>query len=87
MTTSNFNLRGVPEEVMFLLKQKAKEEKISINSLILLVVEEGIGFKPKKKKKIYHDLDHLAGTWSEQECKEFEENTQYFEQIDKDLWQ
>jgi Arc-like DNA binding domain len=84
MSTSNFNLRGVPNEVMLLLKKKAREQKISTNSLILKIVEEGIGTKPKKK--IYHDLDELAGSWSLQEGDEFEESTKIFEQIDKDLW-
>jgi len=33
-------------------------------------------------------VDHLAGagTWSSEDAKEFEKNTEYFEQIDKDLW-
>ena len=34
-----------------------------------------------------HDLDHLAGSWTSAEEETFEESTQYFEQIDEDLWQ
>lgn len=36
-------------------------------------------------KDLYHDLDHLCGTWSAEEAARFEENTKYFEQIDTDL--
>jgi len=72
MSTSNFNLRGIPEEVMALLKQEAKRLHISVNVLILKMIEKEFGFSPKKTT--YHDLDHLAGTWSAAEEKSFEES-------------
>ena len=31
--------------------------------------------KASKGAKVYHDLDHLAGTWDEKDVKEFNENT------------
>lgn len=34
----------------------------------------------------YHDLDYLAGTWSEEDELEFINNTNYFNQIDPKLW-
>jgi len=54
MSTSNFNLRGIPEEVMALLKQEAKRLHISVNVLILKMIEKEFGFSPKKTT--YHDL-------------------------------
>jgi len=84
MSTSNFNLRGVPPEVMTLLKQEAKRLRTSVNGLILQMIERGIGFT--RERCTYHDLDHLASSWSSSEEKAFEKNTQYFEKIDKELW-
>jgi hypothetical protein len=84
MSSSNFNLRGIPLEVMNLLKQQAKKMHTSVNILILQMIERGLGFT--RKKPGYHDLDHLAGTWSKEEAKTFQKNTSYFEKIDKDLW-
>jgi hypothetical protein len=84
MSASNFNLRGISTEVMTLLKQEAKRLHTSVNILILKMIERGLGFS--YKKDTYHDLDYLAGSWSSTEEKDFEENTQYFEQIDKELW-
>ncbi|MES2273996.1 MAG: hypothetical protein V4487_07370 [Chlamydiota bacterium] len=84
MSASNFNLRGVPSEVMILLKREAKRAHISVNILILKMIERGLGFTPEKLA--FHDLDHLAGSWSSADAKTFNENTQYFEQIDKRLW-
>jgi hypothetical protein len=85
MSASNFNLRNIPSEIMNVLKQEAKRLGTSVNVLILQLIERGLGFTREKVK--YHDLDHLAGSWSSSEKKEFEKNSRYFEQIDKDLWQ
>ena len=35
----------------------------------------------------HRDLDYLAGTWTCREGEGFRAATEYFERIDKDLWQ
>lgn len=35
-----------------------------------------------KNKTVYHDLDHLAGTWSHEDLESFEDNMKFFEKID-----
>lgn len=84
MSASNFNLRGISPEIMSLLKREAQRSHTSVNSLVLKMVERGLGFTHKKLE--YHDLDHLAGSWSTADEKMFKENTESFEQIDKELW-
>ncbi len=84
MSASNFNLRGIPAEVMNLLKREAKRLHTSVNALVLKMIERGLGFTCEKIA--HHDLDHLANSWSHAEEKAFRENTQPFEQIDKELW-
>jgi len=83
MSAFNFNLRGIPQEVMAQLKKEAKRLHTSVNMLILHMIEQGLGFRAKA---VYRDLDHLAGTWSSAEEKNFKDNTQFFEHIDKELW-
>ncbi len=84
MSASNFNLRGISPELMMQLKREAKRLHISINTLVLKMIERGLGFT--REKLVHHDLDHLAGSWSADDEKQFKENTQSFEQIDKELW-
>lgn len=84
MPAANFNLRGISPEVMALLKREAKRLHTSVNELILKMIEQKLGFACKRH--IYHDLDHLAGTWSPAEGKAFKKDTQFFEKIDKELW-
>ncbi len=86
MSLSNFNLRGIKPEVMTLLKHKAKKLNVSVNTLIHSYIENGLGISQKTKNVIHHDLDHLAGSWSAEDEKMFKKNTEYFEQIDEELW-
>lgn len=86
MSTSNFNLRNIAPDVMSLLKKEAIKQKISINSLILRTIEKGLGIVHQTKKNVFHDLDYLAGGWTDKEKKLFDENTKSFERIDTELW-
>lgn len=73
MSTSNFNLRNVASNVMSLLKKKATQEKISVNSLILQIIEGSFNIAHPRAKTIFHDLDHLTGTWSEKDMEAFDD--------------
>lgn len=86
MTTTNFNLRGIPGEVMLMLKQEAKKQRISINSALLDLIQKSLGYCFQSKTHAYHELDKLAGTWSKADAKAFAEDTKFFEKIDKELW-
>lgn len=83
---SNFNLRNLAPEVMLLLKKEAVKQKISVNSLILEILKQGLGVAHPTKKAVFHDLDHLAGTWSDKDKKAFDDSTKSFEKLDKELW-
>ncbi|MEW6086804.1 MAG: hypothetical protein AB1498_00620 [bacterium] len=52
---------------------------------MLEVIKEALGLK-KKRSIVHTDLDHLAGTWSEKNFKDFKNKTHDFEAIDKDMW-
>lgn len=86
MPTSSFNLRNITPHVLLTLKKEAAKQKTSVNSLILKFIEQNLGIVCAKKQLIFHDLDYLAGTWSDKDKKEFEDNTKLFEGIDEDLW-
>lgn len=40
------------------------------------MMKKSLGVEKKKRIKIYNDLDHLAGTWSEKDLKEFQKNVE-----------
>lgn len=85
MSASNFHLRNVSPRIMSLLKKKAAKQNISINSLLLQIIEQGLGITCQTKRTVFHDLDHLAGTWSDKDKRIFDDNIKSFENINKEL--
>ncbi len=82
---SVLTVRGLDPETTKILKKKAKEEGLSVNGLVLKVIRRSLGTE-KWRGQIHDDLNHLAGTWTEKEFREFEKNTAAFEVIDEKQW-
>ncbi len=78
-------LRGIDDQIAAALRQKARKEGTSVNTLLLKIIRESLGID-KKRTITYDDLDHLAGTWSTKDAAEFERATSVFEKVDEDLW-
>jgi len=61
-------IRGIDSSVFSKLKQVAKNEKKSVNQLVLDMIKQNIGMQKRKKyTKKYNDLDHLFGIWTDTE--------------------
>lgn len=86
MNLSNFNLRNIPQDVLLNLKKEARDQKTSVNSLILQILEQKYHPNHTLKKGSFHDLDYLAGTWNEQDEQEFKKKIKSLENIDEELW-
>lgn len=83
---NTMTIRGLDDLTVKALKEKAKKEGSSINAALIKLVQGNLGIKNKKRTVVYNDLDHLAGTWSDKDFKEFLQATADFEKIDKNLW-
>ena len=79
-------IRGIDNEIAKALKERAKKEDASINSIVLRIVREALGLEKKRRTIIYTDLDHLAGTWDKKDYAEFQRKIADFEIIDKNIW-
>jgi plasmid stability protein len=79
-------IRGLDDITIKKLKEKAKQEETSINAVLVKILRQGLGLEKKKRTIVYNDLDHLAGTWSEKDYKEFLKRIEDFEKIDEDMW-
>lgn len=84
MTTKSFNLRGIDADTMAQLKNIAKQNKTSINSLILSILHRYLG--TDNQRHVHHDLDKFAGTWTHSDLKKFKQATASFNKVDKELW-
>ena len=80
-------LRGIDDELERALRDKSRELGTpSLNNTILRVLRESLGLTKRRHAAAHRDLDHLAGTWTEADLKEFEKATAALSQIDGDLW-
>ena len=69
------------------LKFEADKQGTDLKTLIVQLVKRSLGLeKITDKKNNYTDLDHLSGTWSNEDYINFKTNTSEFYQIDKELW-
>jgi DNA polymerase III delta prime subunit len=84
MTT--MTLRGIDEPLAQALKELARKQGISLNSLALRLIREATGIDKLKRTQVYYDLDALAGTWSKEDEIAFQVATQPLESVDVEMW-
>ena len=74
-------LRNLPDQVTRSIRQRAATEGISLNRAVIKVLEERLG-----SDAVHHDLDDLAGSWSEAEARAFDRALAAQRAIDPELW-
>ena len=82
-------IRGVGMNLHKSIKEEARRRGLSINRYVLLVLQEAVGFGSidENPETSFHDLDHLAGTWTQKEFEEFEKQLVTQRSIEQELWQ
>ena len=85
---AQLTIRGVDARTLQVIRELARRERISINKAALKLLEKGAGVAPPAPAdRIGNSLDHLFGTWTKKEAKEFNESMKIFENIDPDPWE
>ncbi|MBN2441799.1 MAG: hypothetical protein JXJ04_10645 [Spirochaetales bacterium] len=77
------NIRNIEDPVYNFLKKESKEKGMSINKLILNILDKVSAHKGEDE---YHDLDDFFGTWSDEECNAILEVSGELRAIDEELW-
>lgn len=77
-------LRNIPPKLQEVILQRAEEEDLSLNKVVLRMLEEAAGLRGAPRE--HRDLDHLAGTWTKEEAAEFEAVLKDQRRIDPALW-
>lgn len=84
---ANFSLRGVDDATTSRLKAEASRQGMSVNAFLLRLIRQQLDLPvPRVAPRQYHDLDHLAGTWSAEETSRFLQVVADFDAIDPELW-
>lgn len=81
-------MRGFDEDLQREIRRLAEHEGISLNRAVLRLLRKGAGLAGARglSDVVGADLDHLAGTWSEEDERAYTETQEDFESIDPELW-
>ncbi len=84
---ASMSIRGLSTKAVTQLKRRAAREGISLNSLVLGLLQ-GNDKTPKKSRILekFDDLNGLAGTWTPEQGRRFEKDTAAFSEVDPALW-
>ncbi len=64
------------------IDDQAFQRGIDKEAIVVQLIHQGIDLEQKKSQlPTYHDLDALAGTWSEEDASEFDRATASFRQV------
>lgn len=84
-------LRGIDDRLVRTLRREAQRRRRSLNRTVLDLLAEATGLAEAPgaagaARQRFNDLDHLAGTWSEQDARDFDRHLRSSRRIDDDLW-
>ena len=70
------------------LVEEAERRGVSVETVAGQLLQRGLEWERRRAAlPTYHELDTLAGTWSEDEAAAFLQAVANFEQVDPALWQ
>ncbi|MFO7984839.1 MAG: hypothetical protein R6U38_03180 [Desulfatiglandaceae bacterium] len=78
-------IRKVSSELDRAIAAESRLKGQSINQTVLDLLHQTLGLG--LKERFDNGLRKQAGTWSEDEFREFEKHTDLFEKIDPELWE
>ncbi len=78
-------LRDIPKPIADIIQERAARYGASLNKTVIDLLSQAIEAGQTKRRR-YHDLDHLVGTWSDEEADAFNEVLREQRTIDQKLW-
>ena len=85
---NQITVRGFDDELAERIRRLAKRDGTSLNQAALKLLRKGAGLADPAQKAdtIGSALDHLIGSWSDDEADELDAVLQEFEVIDEGAW-
>lgn len=82
-------IRGFDEELTNRIRDLARREDISLNRAVLRLLRRGAGLGERDRgaNTVGDSLDHLIGTWTEQEATEMDCALEHLSRVDEAMWE
>lgn len=84
---SSITIDNLDDEVLERLRNEAKRRGVGVSAVISELIEESLApVSQAGGKESRHDLDALAGTWSDEQAEAFLRAVADFGRVDEDMW-
>ena len=80
---STMTIRNVSAELAAALKEEKRRRGLSMNRTVLALMAESLGVDGHTRS---NGLGRLAGTWNEEQFRQFEASVAPFGEVDSELW-
>jgi hypothetical protein len=80
-------IREMESSVAETLKKTAEQEGKTVDRFVAEIIEKYLDTKKGGELGTYHDMDHLFGTWSEDEFHLIQGKIDSERKIDRELWE
>ena len=85
--STNITIQNLDDATSEWISKEAYRRGISVESFVVELIRKRMNIdRETPRLRSYHDLDSLAGTWSEEQEAEFLNAVADFEQVDEKLW-
>ena len=81
----HLTIRDIPENLAEAIDKERRRRGQSLNQTIIQLLRQSLGVDPASSRN--NGLSRLAGTWTAEEHRRFEEAVRSTEQIDRELWE
>ena len=79
-------LRNLPSDLDKAIRKRARSKRMSVNKAVIGLLEEHLTQDKMKRAELYHDLDNLCGSWTEDAAAAFDRALAKQRAIDPDVW-
>jgi plasmid stability protein len=79
-------LRNLPSDLDKAIRKRARGKRMSVNKAVIGLLEEHLTQDKMKRAELYHDLDALCGSWTEDAAAAFDRALAKQRAIDPDVW-
>lgn len=79
-------LRNLPPALDKTIRQRARGKRMSVNKAVIGLLEEHLTEDRTKGVELYHDLDDLFGSWTEDVATVFDQALAKQRALDQDVW-
>ena len=79
---SHLTVHDVPPELVSALAAEKERRQLSLDQTVITLLSQSLGVDGRRS----NGLGRLAGRWSEEQHRSFEEAVAPFDEIDEEIW-